>query len=233
MATEHKNNRDILPIVPELCVALNDGTVVAQVGATAASVGTLVSRSKFPIETEQSHVLAWVVELRSFDELAPFVERRATDPPVLALASPTDGLALAAIRRGAWDALPKPIEPTALISALYSVIDEGKRRLAIRRKIDNFQRRLRSLTPAERAVSDAIYDGKLNKQIAAELQVSVRTIEQRRRRVFDKMGVPSATQLARRIAEVHALQEFFMWHQHSLANRSHLKSDQQASAQGG
>lgn len=71
--------------------------------------------------------------------------------------------------------------------------------------IEDFQRRLEKLTPEEFVVLDAVCLGNLNKQIAKKIGVSVRTIEQRRQRVFQKMEVGSAIPLAAQLATVKAL----------------------------
>ena len=52
------------------------------------------------------------------------------------------------------------------------------------------------LTDREREVMQLILTGKLNKQIAEELAISMKTVEVHRARVFDKMGVKSAVELA-------------------------------------
>ena len=58
--------------------------------------------------------------------------------------------------------------------------------------------RLAALSPRERQVMEAIVSGKINKVIADELGLSVRTVEVHRARLFAKMGVRSAVELARR-----------------------------------
>ena len=57
-----------------------------------------------------------------------------------------------------------------------------------------------SLTEREREVMQRVAAGKLNKVIADELHVSVRTVEVHRARVFAKLGVRSAAELATQIA---------------------------------
>lgn len=65
--------------------------------------------------------------------------------------------------------------------------------------------RLATLSEEEAEVLCSICQGRLNKQIARHLRVSVRTIEQRRRRVFKKMGVASVAPLAAQVALSRAL----------------------------
>ena len=60
--------------------------------------------------------------------------------------------------------------------------------------------RLASLSEREREVMQRVAAGKLNKVIAAELEIAMRTVEVHRARVFEKMGVRSAVELAQLLA---------------------------------
>ena len=71
--------------------------------------------------------------------------------------------------------------------------------------IEDFQRRLDLLTSDEKEVLDDVCLGVLNKQLAKKIGVSIRTIEQRRRRVFEKMEVESAIPLAGQLATYNSL----------------------------
>ncbi|QDV76358.1 response regulator transcription factor [Botrimarina mediterranea] len=120
----------------------------------------------------------------------------------------TDTEANAALwRQLAWDALTPPPSADVAAATLTRALTEANRRSKQRQLIATYAHRLASLTRNERDVLDAVCEGRLNKQIASELNVSVRTIEQRRRRVFDKMGVDSAVPLAALTAVVQTLSE--------------------------
>ena len=69
-----------------------------------------------------------------------------------------------------------------------------------RRGHKTLQRALADLTEREREVMRLVVDGRPNKLIADELGISVRTVEVHRARVFDKMDVKSAVELANRLA---------------------------------
>ena len=60
----------------------------------------------------------------------------------------------------------------------------------------SLQTRLSSLTEREKAVMQLVVNGLPNKLVADQLDISVRTVEVHRARVFDKMGVKSAVELA-------------------------------------
>jgi two-component system response regulator DctR len=67
--------------------------------------------------------------------------------------------------------------------------------LAARRAQREVQQRLNSLTDRERDVMNLVVAGLPNKLVADQLNISVRTVEVHRSRVFDKMGVKSAVEL--------------------------------------
>jgi len=63
------------------------------------------------------------------------------------------------------------------------------------------------LTPREQDVIGYVALGKSNKVIALELGLSMRTVETHRARIFRKMGVRNATELARRVYAPHSLEQ--------------------------
>lgn len=105
----------------------------------------------------------------------------------------------------AWDALLEPAEGRDADLALDLAVRESRQRLLDIRLVAAFSCRHASLNSNELPVYGAVCAGRLNKQIASELNVSVRTVEQRRRRVFEKMGVESAVPLAAMAATVRTL----------------------------
>ena len=120
----------------------------------------------------------------------------------------TDTAADAALwRQLAWDALTPPESADIAAATLTRAVAEANRRGKQRQLIANYAERLASLTAEEREVLEAVCEGRLNKQIAVDLNVSVRTIEMRRCRVFDKMGVDSAAPLAALVATAQILSE--------------------------
>lgn len=107
----------------------------------------------------------------------------------------------------AWETVSPQRALERAPEVLNAALDEAMRRHEEQCLIDDFHRRRASLTPTELEVFTAVCAGRLNKQIARDLDVSVRTIEQRRRRVFSKMGVDSAVPLAKLEAKVQTLEE--------------------------
>ncbi|MDW5415430.1 MULTISPECIES: response regulator transcription factor [unclassified Iodobacter] len=105
-------------------------------------------------------------------------------------------MAVQAIRQGAFDFLEKPCSEKQLLERINDALDVAIGRHQLRNNQQLLEKRLGSLTPREREVMDWILQGKLNKQIADEMQIAIRTVEVHRANVFAKMGVRSALDLS-------------------------------------
>ena len=104
--------------------------------------------------------------------------------------------AVATLKRGAFDFVEKPFSNNALVDRIEQALAASAGALAERRRRAGIERLRAELTEREHAVMQRIVAGKANKVIADELAISVRTVEVHRARVFDKMNVKSAVELA-------------------------------------
>jgi two-component system response regulator DctR len=100
------------------------------------------------------------------------------------------------VKRGAFDFCEKPFSDNALVDRVEQAIRRSQEVLAARREQKLLQARLTELTDRERDVMRLVVEGLPNKLIADQLDISVRTVEVHRARVFDKMEVKSAVELA-------------------------------------
>jgi len=109
-------------------------------------------------------------------------------------------LAVKALKRGAFDFIEKPFNDNELADRVIEALrhEENRRwRDGVKAGIEE---RLATLTEREREVMACILAGKLNKVIADELQIAMRTVEVHRAHIFEKMGVRSAVELAQRLS---------------------------------
>jgi two-component system response regulator DctR len=104
--------------------------------------------------------------------------------------------AVAAVKRGAFDFVEKPFSNNALVDRVEQALAKSAAALAARRAQAQAAGALAELTERERDVMRLVVAGRPNKLIADELQISVRTVEVHRARVFEKMNVRSAVELA-------------------------------------
>ncbi|MEK8051731.1 response regulator [Ideonella sp. DXS22W] len=104
--------------------------------------------------------------------------------------------AVSAVKRGAFDFVEKPFSDNALVDRVEQALAASTEALLRRRERQRVAQSLSELTEREQEVMSRVIDGLANKQIADELDISVRTVEVHRARVFEKMGVRSAVELA-------------------------------------
>ena len=109
--------------------------------------------------------------------------------------------AVAAVKRGAFDFVEKPFSNNALVDRIEQALTASAAELTRRREQRALARRTADLTEREAEVMRLVIDGRPNKLIADALGISVRTVEVHRARVFEKMNVKSAVELANRLRE--------------------------------
>jgi FixJ family two-component response regulator len=106
-------------------------------------------------------------------------------------------MSVRAMRAGAVDFLTKPVKREALLSAVQTALAADGERRAARDRVQHVRTRFDTLTAREREVFGRVVAGMLNKQIAAELNCSIRTVKIHRARTMEKMQVDSLADLVR------------------------------------
>jgi FixJ family two-component response regulator len=106
-------------------------------------------------------------------------------------------MSVTAMKAGAIEFLAKPFREQDLLDAVYRGIELDRRQRAESAVVAQLQARFNSLTPRERAVMALVAEGKLNKQIADELQLSEVTVKVHRAQVMSKMQAKSLPELVR------------------------------------
>jgi two-component system response regulator DctR len=136
-----------------------------------------------------------------FDRLA---ERGLLDAmPVIFLTGHADvPTAVDAVKRGAFDFCEKPFSDNALVDRIEQALGASLQALEVQRVRRSLADRIAELTDRERDVMRLVVEGLPNKLIADQLAISVRTVEVHRARVFEKMDVKSAVELANRLRDL-------------------------------
>ena len=117
--------------------------------------------------------------------------------PVIFLTGHADvPTAVDAVERGAFDFCEKPFSDNALVDRIEQALAQSAAVLESSGEREHLQALLDELTERERDVMRLVVEGLPNKLIADQLDISVRTVEVHRARVFDKMEVRSAVELA-------------------------------------
>jgi two-component system, LuxR family, response regulator DctR len=136
-------------------------------------------------------------------ELFDLLLERGFSLPVIFLTGHGDvPLAVSMVKKGAFDFVEKPCNDNLLVDRVIAALDHDAAQRAARGDRAGIAARLARLSSREREVMERVLAGKLNKTIADELNIAVRTVEVHRAHVFEKMGVKSAVELAGLLSRV-------------------------------
>jgi RNA polymerase sigma factor (sigma-70 family) len=104
-------------------------------------------------------------------------------------------MSVRAMKAGAVDFLTKPVERQVLLKAVQAALARDEQGRKDREWDGTLRARVETLTPRERAVFTLVTAGKANKQIAAELGISERTVKAHRAQVMERLQVTSLAEL--------------------------------------
>ena len=137
--------------------------------------------------------------LELFEELG---RRRCTLPVVFITGHGDVPMAVSALKKGAVDFIEKPFSEADMLRLIEQCLTLERGNRDKRLQEAETVRRLEHLTQREREVLGLIIVGKLNKQIADVLGISIKTVEVHRARVMEKMGVNSLAELVQHVVTV-------------------------------
>ena len=106
-------------------------------------------------------------------------------------------LAVAAMKAGALDFVQKPCEPARLLAVVEAAFGKLERDRAASRAAQDARARIAALSPREGDVLRGLLDGRANKAIASDLDLSPRTVEIHRARLMEKLDVRSLVEVLR------------------------------------
>jgi two-component system, LuxR family, response regulator FixJ len=118
-------------------------------------------------------------------------------PVIIITAHARTAITVKAMQQGAITLLDKPYHEDELWDAISSALATDRRKRAEAIASQAAKQRLASLTEKERDVMTLVAAGEANKVIAKKLVVSERTVENRRRSIYEKLGVESVAEMMR------------------------------------
>ena len=131
------------------------------------------------------------------------LEAQGSILPVIVLTGHGDvPLAVQSLKKGAVDFVEKPFDSGDLVGRVEAALALEARRHAEAVTTRSLEKRLDSLSAREREVMDLMLTGLLNKQIADQMGIAIRTVEVHRAHVLEKFGVRSAVELAGLVADL-------------------------------
>ena len=168
---------------------------------------TFESGENFLQEAEAVDFSCLVIDVRmtGMSGLELFTRIKQSDylPPVIFLTGHGDvAMAVAAVKEGAADFLEKPCDNRVLVGKIQTYLDQDQAQRGEWEARQSLSDQLDNLTPREREVLRELLAGKLNKQIADTLTISIKTVEVHRARIYTKLRVRSAVELAALLKDV-------------------------------
>jgi FixJ family two-component response regulator len=114
-------------------------------------------------------------------------------------------LATEALRAGAIDFLPKPCDSQLLLNRIHEALERHKTIRQRRASAAGVNQRMMNLTAREREIMQLLAAGDSPKKIAAQLSICIKTVDNHRLKIFEKMQVENATQLSLLMAAIDSL----------------------------
>ncbi|HSE28921.1 MAG TPA: response regulator transcription factor [Gemmatimonadales bacterium] len=160
------------------------------------------SADEFLTQAHPAGPCCLVLDVRMPGVTGPDLQQRLKDAgtriPIVFLTGHGDvPLTARVMKAGAVDVLTKPVQDRTLLEAVQAALEQDRANRAEGAALGSLQSRLRRLTPREGEVLRLVIAGLLNKQIAAELGTSERTVKVHRGRVMHKMEAGSVADLVR------------------------------------
>ncbi len=131
-------------------------------------------------------------------DLLRHLRQASSDLPVLVITGHGDvPMAVEAMKAGACDFLEKPFDSDVFLDAVARALEQRAQTRQAGAQLDDLRHRRASLTEREAAVMELVTEGLSNAETAQRLTISVRTVENHRARVMDKMEAKSLSDLVR------------------------------------
>lgn len=134
-------------------------------------------------------------------ELQRELKHRNNDAPLILISGHADvSMAVEALKEGAFDFFEKPYDGERLATSVSDAVLKGRRQTTENSERVDISERLKALSPRQREVLEFVASGMSNKQIAAKLSISPRTVETYRAWVMERMGAQNVADLVRKVS---------------------------------
>lgn len=192
--------------IPTVAIVDDDKAVRDSLQWLVESVGlkakTYESAQRFLEELNQDDFGCAVLDIRlpgmsGLDLQDRLNERGETMPTIIITGHADVPVAVRAMKAGAMDFVEKPFSNQMLLDRIRDALEADDAHRTTTQQVEQIEKRLSRLTPREREVMDLVVQGRLNKQIAADLGLSHKTIEVHRAHVMEKMEAETLADLVR------------------------------------
>jgi FixJ family two-component response regulator len=129
-------------------------------------------------------------------ELQDAIKNKFKNIPIIFITGHGDiPMSVQALKKGAINFLQKPVDDKLLLTAVDEAIKNSQGQFKIQMEIDECKALIDSLTPRELEILRFVIKGKLNKQIASDLNIAEHTVKLHRGRITEKLGVKSVPEI--------------------------------------
>lgn len=136
-------------------------------------------------------------EMNGVELVGKLKDMGVPDPVIIITGHADVPMAIEAMKKGVSDFIEKPFSDEVILTAVRSALADAGDRLERQAQQDVIKARIDSLSQREREVLDGLIEGKANKVIAFDLEISARTVEVYRANVMAKMHARSLSELVR------------------------------------
>ncbi len=180
------------------------GLLMKSVGLTSRS---FASATEFLAEYDSDRPGCLVLDIRmpgmsGMELQQKLIEMRAILPIIFITGHGDIPMAVEAMQRGAVDFIPKPFRDNELLDRINKALEDDRQNRDTLLEREDVEKRIAKLTPREKQVLELVVQGKANKVIAGDLEVSQRTVEIHRARMMEKMQSRSVAHLVRMVMQV-------------------------------
>jgi two-component system response regulator FixJ len=131
-------------------------------------------------------------------DLVQRLKRDGLTAPIILITGHGDvDMAVAAIKAGAFDFIEKPFDEARLLASVGNAMDKTRTSGGDGAQQGELRSRVQSLSERQRQVMDLVVKGLSNKEIAAQLKISPKTVENHRAWVMERMGARNIAELVR------------------------------------
>ena len=123
------------------------------------------------------------------------IERHSPLPIVFITGHGDVPMAVDTMKKGALDFIQKPFDESALVSVVERMLEHARTAFTDQQQAASREALLAKLTGRESQVLERIVAGRLNKQIADDLGISIKTVEAHRANIMEKMGANTVADL--------------------------------------
>ncbi len=168
--------------------------------ANSYRVRAYASAESFLAEYDEQQPGVLIVDVRmpgmsGLELQEQLIARKSTMPVVFITGHGDIPMAISTMKKGAVDFLEKPFDETALREIVGRMFEQANQRLTQAKAVRQHQAMLARLTSREQQVLERIVAGRLNKQIADDLGISIKTVEAHRANIMEKLQVTTVADL--------------------------------------